>query len=186
MRRFETFRQELPDLLGVKRYRPTLGLRIGIATGDVIAGNVGSQEAMNYTVLGDPVNVAARLEKLNKRYGTSILIAEDTAALLGADAALREVDRVAVSGRDGALAIYELVAMAGEPDAARERLLSAYAKGLEAYRSRDWAAATAGFAECLGLAPGDGPATTMLARCEKLAAQPPSPEWDGTWRAGEG
>jgi adenylate cyclase len=186
MSRFAAFREELPDLLGVKRFRPVLGLRIGIASGDVIAGNVGSQEAMNYTVLGDPVNIAARLEKLNKRYGTSILVCEATAALLDSDAVLREVDRVAVSGREGALSVYELAAMAGETNATRDMLFADYATGLAAYRRRDWAAAAAAFRSCLAITPGDGPATTMLARCDRLQAHPPPDDWDGTWRAGEG
>ncbi|MEJ1936780.1 adenylate/guanylate cyclase domain-containing protein, partial [Nostoc sp. NIES-2111] len=184
--RFARFRAELPDLLGVKSYRPALGLRIGIATGDVIAGSVGSQEAMNYTVLGDPVNIAARLEKLNKRYGTSILVSDGTAAMLAGAAVLREVDKVAVSGRDGSLAIFELIAMQGEADAARDALLAAYAAALAAYRERDWTAAAAGFRACLDLAPQDGPSRTMLARCERLQAQPPPDDWDGTWRAADG
>jgi class 3 adenylate cyclase len=173
--RFPAFQAEIPDLLGFKRFTPDIGLRIGIATGEVIVGSVGSEVARNFTVMGDSVNVASRLEGLNKLYGTRILASEGTAALVGDAIALREVDRVVVAGRQGPVTVFE-VQPAADPDA-----LARYAEGLSAYRRREWDAADAGFSACLALAPADGPARAMLARLPDLRRFPPPPDWDGVW-----
>ncbi|MHB2170113.1 adenylate/guanylate cyclase domain-containing protein [Alsobacter sp. R-9] len=181
--RFETFRGELPDLLGVRGYAPDLGIRIGIATGEVIAGNIGSAVAMNYTVMGEAVNIASRLEGLNKLYGTALLVSAATARMMGPGFVIREIDTVRVQGHPEPQTVYEVLA---GPEAAREtaELAAAYATGLAAYRARNWSGAADAFAACLDRVPGDGPSREMLRRVQAyVAAQPPGAEWDGVWLA---
>jgi class 3 adenylate cyclase len=179
---FEKFRKELPDLVGLRGFHPSLGLRIGLATGDVIAGNIGSAVALNYTVMGDPVNVASRLEGLNRYYGTTILMTSDTAALAGPDVRAREIDRVTVMGRDEPITLHE-PARADLPASTFEALAEAYRDGLSAYRSRLWDEAAARFQAALDVVPGDGPSQTMLARIGQFRIEPPPPDWHGSWIA---
>jgi adenylate cyclase len=182
--RFTAFRSEMPELLGYKRFVPQVGLRIGIATGEVIVGNVGSSVAMNYTVMGDAVNVAARLEALNKVYGTAVLVAESTARLVAAEMMMREVDRVRVTGRVEPLGVFEVLGPADEADDATLALVTHYADGLAAYRERDWAGAAAQFRRCLEIKPGDGPASVMAERATSFLETPPSADWNLCWPAG--
>lgn len=183
VKRFDIFRTELPDLLGIRKYTPDVGIRIGIATGEVIAGNVGSAVAMNYTVMGNSVNVASRLESLSKHYGTTILITEATAAMAGPTAVVREIDRVTVQGRDVPLTIFELLDASHGEDKTSLRLIERYEHALAAYRGQDWPAAAEAFADCLALRPGDGPSSVMAARVAAYAASPPPQGWDGVWHA---
>ena len=109
-------------------YGRPVKVRIGINSGDMLVGNIGSEVRLNYTVIGDAVNVASRLEGANKQYGTEIIIGEETRRLAGDRILVRELDRLVVYGRAGGLAIYELVGIA-EPGAEPPRWVALYEFG---------------------------------------------------------
>ncbi|MFL5306535.1 MAG: adenylate/guanylate cyclase domain-containing protein [Polyangia bacterium] len=154
--------------------------RFGIHTGPALVGNFGAPERLNYTAMGDGVNLAARLEGLNKFYGTAILVSDDTRRHAGAAFLFREVDRVAVKGKAQAVAIHELVGMAADPAvAARRPVLARYAEALAAARARR-------FTEALTLVarqPEDGPSRALADRCDAWVRTPPPDGWDGAWTA---
>jgi adenylate cyclase len=161
--------------------RPRLRARIGINSGPMLVGNLGSKYRFAYGVLGDQVNLGSRLEALNKAYGTEILIGENTAGLIGDAFRLREVDMVRVVGRTQSVRVYELLAAAGPLSPEVETALKAYAAGLEAYRRQAWPEALALFREALELWPQDGAASTMAGRCEHYQKTAPPDGWDAVF-----
>jgi adenylate cyclase len=161
--------------------RPYLKARTGVNSGPMLVGNLGSKYRFAYGVLGDQVNLGSRLEGLNKVYGTEILIGENTARLVEGAFLLREVDMVRVLGRAQPVRIYELVAKAGAAGAELEKASKAYASGLEAYRLKIWDEALALFGQTLTACPNDGPARTMMLRCEAYQITPPPEDWDGVF-----
>lgn len=179
--KLEEFRQMLPELLGLRKGLPTINLRIGIATGDVTVGSIGSEFSKGYTVIGDTVNLAARLETANKQYGTHILISEDTWKLAQASIEVRELDYVRVVGKSDPVRVFEVLAEKNGLTPAQRALRDHFEEGLHAYRLREWERAETAFRECVTIDPDDFPSTLLLSRTLQFKATPPGEEWDGAW-----
>jgi adenylate cyclase len=165
-------RLEIRRIDWAKEGRPDFRVRIGVNTGRVIVGNIGSNEKLDYTVLGDPVNLASRLEGLNREFGTQIIIGQHTYDLARYDIVARRLDTVAVKGRDEAVNIYEVLAMRDEVGPhSNFAWIRTYERGLELMRERCWLEAIDRFTETIETRGGvDKPSSVMIARCKQALA----------------
>lgn len=169
--------KELNKMWKSKGLKEDLKIRIGINTDEAITGNVGSLQRIQFSAIGDGVNVASRLEAVNKVYGTEILISNKTKRLLDNTFSLREVDTVLVPGKDIPINIYELLLTSDLPN----ELIETYSKALNSYRNKNLDEAIKSWNECIKINPDDNPSQIMLQRAMKLKQLGISNEWSPIW-----
>jgi adenylate cyclase len=175
-------RAELPEILGMRRGLPDLGVRAGLATGDVVVGNIGSAVAQGYTVVGDTVNLSSRLESLNKAYGTGILVCESTWERARQKLEGREVDVIRVVGKESPVRVFEVLGERGAVAPEKLEMRDQFEAALAAYRDRRYTEARALFGQALERAPGDLCSQAFIRRVDELDRNPMSSDWDGVWQ----
>ncbi len=165
-----------------QRGEPRLDMGIGLNTDTVVAGNIGSPKRMDYTIIGDGVNLAARLESACKQYGARILLSELTASKLKGVYRLREVDKVIVKGKTRPVSVFECLDYHDEVSFPNlMEAVGAFAEGLARYRAADFERAADWFGKALEANPGDALSATYVDRCRRLLETPPPADWDGVW-----
>ncbi|HEY0865458.1 MAG TPA: adenylate/guanylate cyclase domain-containing protein [Lacunisphaera sp.] len=155
-----------------------LEVRIGLNTGEMIVGNLGSSRKKNYTVMGDAVNLASRLEGANKEFGTNILLGETTARAVAGRMATRPLTRLRVKGKLLAVEVHELVGAPEDLTPAERDFLAAYNPGYAHFAARRFAEAAGDFGRALALRPADAVTGELLRQAQRFAAQPPPPDWE--------
>lgn len=180
--KIEELKRRLPEITGMRKAVPPVNVRIGLCTGEVLVGTVGSTVSKSFTVMGDTVNTASRLEGANKQYGTRVLISEETQRLAQEWFETREIDRIKVVGKSEPVRVFELMGAKGALSDARFELKHFFESALQAYQERDWQRAQATFEQCLRMEPADKPSEVYLGRIRTLINTPPAQDWDGVWQ----
>jgi adenylate cyclase len=181
-------RQRLVEL-NVRRVedgKPAIRIGIGINSDTVLTGNIGSSQRLEFTTIGDGVNLGAYLERVSKQYGCDIIISETTYQPCADRVWARELDLIGVKGKHLPVAIYQLVALRSEEIPEEKRMaIEFYSRGREHYRNRQFAEAAAAFGQVLEISSWDKPAAIHLERCQHWLQQPPPEDWDGIWSFAE-
>ena len=176
---------ELNNVIREQKLSPVpLYTRIGINTGDMVAGNMGTDKKMNYTIMGDAVNLAARLEGVNKQYGTWILASEETINRTGSELLSRKLDRVRVVGKQEPVRLYNVLDIASEAPAELVKRVELFHQALELFEKREWKKAAKGFNE-VALLEEKGPANIYIKRCQQYLEKAPADNWDGVYNLTE-
>jgi len=160
--------------------RPRIDVGIGINTGPMVVGNMGSTKRFNFTIMGDSVNLASRLEGTNKQFGTRIIVSEATYLEAQEHFIVRELDLIRVKGKTKPVKIYELLGPTADLETYRDRV-ERFHQGLEKYRSGLWESALKTFEELTINYPQDAPSRIFVQRCHDLLEQPPAGAWDGVY-----
>jgi adenylate cyclase len=176
----KTMMKELNENLG-KKYGVSLSLRTGINTGKMIAGPMGYARKLNYSALGDSVNLASRLEGANKEYGTSIMIGSETYEQVKDQVETRLLDYLRVKGKNLPVKVYELIGRKGSLTEEEQKLYEEYSRGVEAYLKREWVEALNHLHTAITIRPDDKPSQIFLKRCQQFQKDPPADDWDGSF-----
>ncbi len=158
---------------------PDVYTRIGLNTGDMMVGNIGSEQLLDFTAIGDEMNLAARLEGANKNYRTLIMMGEGTYGDVKDDVEARELDNVRVAGKANAVKVYELLGLKGSLTAEKAKLVDLYTRALLAYRARKFEEAREQATQALAVDADDGPSLRLVKLCEEFLQNPPPEDWDG-------
>lgn len=159
----------------------TINISIGIATGELIIANVGSEERKSFTVMGNIVNLSARLVGVNKIYGTQVLVSDEVYNKAKNDFAFREIDTIVVKGKEQQTTIYELLGTKVSITDEKHKFIDCYTKALNFYRVRDWVQAKIYFEKAHQLEPMDSAALLFLERIAHFRTNPPEDNWQGVW-----
>jgi adenylate cyclase len=173
------------DARFVAQGRPRIAVRMGLNTGLMVVGNMGSAQRMDYTIMGDSVNLASRLEGANKAYGSDIMISEMTYAKVRDDVDVRELDTLRVVGKNEPIKVFQLLERKGAASELVAQLTVAFELALGHYKLRDYAQALAGFTQCVEMVPEDGPSQVYCKRCAAYLENPPADDWDGVFNLTE-
>ncbi|OSM00420.1 adenylate/guanylate cyclase domain-containing protein [Magnetofaba australis] len=165
----------------VERGQPLLNVRMGLNSGPMVVGNMGSKQRMDYTMMGDAVNLAARLEGANKFFASYTMISEFTYALAKDHIDVRELDTIRVVGKNEPITVYELLDKKGGVTGQQADLMAAFHKAQQLYKGRDFKAAMAAFEKALEIVENDGPSLTYRDRCRDYIDAPPPADWDGVY-----